>query len=664
MNVSAIVSENQVRRSELFGYYNPITGEGSPIDRFKCIVDQDTSIYLPISMGEEDIMDAILTAGSVEAFVQRGMGIYNKVELKKKVKDVVGEISTIRLKYDFEFWAATCATIQNKEGEIVSFVLNYPQRYAIRELEDMRLSGIPIRIIILKARQWGGSTLVQLYMAWIQIMVKLRWNSAIVTSVENQARHIRGMFNRMAEGHPREIFHVKLKPYEGSNKNKVIDKRSGVIGIGSFEEPENLRTFTFQMLHASEVASWTETLLKKPENFVQALRAAVPRKSHTLVALESTAKGVGNFFHKEWISAETGQSGYRPIFVPWFYIEEYTEEIKDYPRFIKGMNERMWELWQEGATLEGINWYTNFMREENYDDWRMKEEMPSNAREAFQTSGHRVFPIKDVMNVRKTCLDPEFVGELSGRSQKGKEALAGLEFSEIGSGRLSVWSPPDTSIKVANRYAVFVDIGGVNPKADYSVIRVIDRYWMMEGGRAEFVATWKGHIDHDLLAWKAVQIAQWYDNALLAIEENSLDREGDGYGHFYTILDQIAEYYRNMYSRTNPDKIKEGAPVKYGFWTNHQTKNMIVDRLRAAIREQEDGDLEFVERDIRACDEMDQYENKPGNKMGAVDGAKDDMVIATAGCVWLALEYMDPPKIIDIFKTRHRSKKVIGEASI
>lgn len=663
-DIHKIIEINEERNQEIHGEYNPIVGIGSPIKRVKFFIDEDSYIMLPESMKSIPLIQSILMVGSVERFVVEAMEVSGIKKIKKYVAGIVDEVSTLRLPYDFEFWSATCSSIQNKDGEMVRFKLNYAQRFFLSILEMMRLAGVPIRVILLKARQWGGSTLTQLYMAWIQLFVKSGWNSAIVTSVENQARHIRGMFNRMAADHPPEVYQVKLNPYEGSNKNKVIEGRNAIIGIGSFEEPENLRTFTFQMLHCSEVASWLPTLLKKPENFIQALRAAVPRRPNTLIVLESTAKGIGNFFHKEWKASEGGRSGYKPVFVPWFFIEEYTIPIEDYAAYINKMGNREWELWQEGATLEGINWYMTFKMEEGYDEWQMKEEFPTNAREAFQSSGHRVFPAKDVVEMRKTCIPPEMVGELNGDASKGKESLSNIQFySDSKGGNFSVWVPPDKSISVSNRYAVFVDIGGTTSRADYSVIRVIDRYWMLEGGKPEMVATWRGHVDHDLLAWKSVQIAKWYNNALLAIEENSLDREDDGYGHFYTLLDQIADSYNNLYSRTNPDKIREGAPVKYGFWTNHQTKNMIIDALKAAIRLGDDGQRGYIEKDDRACDEMDQYENKPGNKLGAVDGAKDDMVITTAGCVWLATEYMDPPRIKKPVE-KSRKRNIISEASI
>ena len=76
--------------------------------------------------------------------------------------------------------------------------------------------------------------------------------------------------------------------------------------------------------------------------------------------------------------------------------------------------------------------------------------------------------------------------------------------------------PLDTSIKVLHRYVAYADIGGVWAGADYSVLVVVDRYWMTEGGDPTVVAIWYGHIDKDLFGWICAQICAMYDYALFA----------------------------------------------------------------------------------------------------------------------------------------------------
>ncbi|MEX2436949.1 MAG: hypothetical protein WD509_00005, partial [Candidatus Paceibacterota bacterium] len=86
-----------------------------------------------------------------------------------------------------------------------------------------------------------------------------------------------------------------------------------------------------------------------------------------------------------------------------------------------------------------------------------------------------------------------------------------------------------------------------------------------------------------------------------------------------------------------------------GFHTGKGSKEMIINRLNAAAR-----DTEYIERSARTCDEMDTYEIKPDGRMGAVEGAKDDLVISTAGGVWLATSYMSMPELI---KPQRRPRK-------
>lgn len=101
-----------------------------------------------------------------------------------------------RMRHDFAFWCRTCVQIRDKQtGTYVPFVLNRPQRKALAAMEEQRRKGEPIRIIMLKARQWGGSTLIQMYMAWIQIMHRENWHSFICAQCQGYLRC-----------HPRHVF--------------------------------------------------------------------------------------------------------------------------------------------------------------------------------------------------------------------------------------------------------------------------------------------------------------------------------------------------------------------------------------------------------------------------------------------------------------------------
>jgi len=124
------------------------------------------------------------------------------------------------------------------------------------------------------------------------------------------------------------------------------------------------------------------------------------------------------------------------------------------------------------------------------------------------------------------------------------------------------------------------------------------------------------------------------------------------------VLDEIADHYTNLYARNDPDKIHQDLPVKFGFHTNKSTKPMIINALNAALRE-----IDYIERDIRACHEMDAYEIKSNGSYGAKDGQHDDHVIVTAGGVWLSFE-MDLPRYVTAESRKRQKRTIKSEASV
>ena len=277
-----------------------------------------------------------------------------------------------------------------------------------------------------------------------------------------------------------------------------------------------------------------------------------------------------------------------------------------------------------GATLEGLNWYREKRREYS-TDWQMCSEFPSTAEEAFQTTGRPAHDPLYVRQLRPYTREPLYVGELVADATCGPEVLQNIRFVPTPTGDFYVWKLPDTSRRIADRYVVALDIGGRNPNADYSVISVIDRAAMIDGGVEECIATYRFHLDQDLTVWRAVQVAEWFCHALLAVEANSLDPKGQEGDHTLTILDTIKEHYDNLFSRTDPVQIREGRPKRYGFHTNAASKTDLLTQMTKRLRE-----ILYIERDKRALDEIEWYELKPDGSYGAVEGKHDDIYMSRA----------------------------------
>lgn len=639
-NITHIIEENKRRLDFLFAPYDPILGENSLIPRFPFFFTQNQKkpARLPMTM-----LDLPLVKNIKENYKSaEDFAIKNGYDANKFLEDLNKE----RMKHDFEFFAYTSQKVEDKiSKQPIPFKLRYSQRKIVAELEKQRTAGLPVRLNIPKSRQFGSSTLIQSYFFWIQNVVKENWHSATIAHLDDAAKNLRGYYKFVAKHYPKELGTVTLTPHEGSTKNKKVNETGSIVGVGSSQTPDNLRGYSFSMLHISELAFFVSTANKSPKDLAQSLSSTVPLEKDTVIVRESTCKGQGNYWHQVCMSSYNKTSKYALVFIPFYEIEIYHKEIQDYQKFISGMNEYDWLLWQKGATLESINWYNNYRITEEYDEWRMKSEYPSDFLEAFQSSGNRVFPQQYVFNARRTVKEPIWKGDVHADDTSGENALNNIELHQNDKGNLWLWAMPEKydDVRYKNRYSVTMDIGGTSKDADFSVIRIMDRYWMAENGLPEMVGTWRGKIDQDLLAWKAIQLCKLFDDAFFTPESNSMNSKTDNTegSHFLTVLDEIVPYYDNIFCRTNPDQIRQGVPRQYGFHTNKQTKTMIINSLKAAIR-----DMEYIERDRRACDEMDMYEYKQDGTMGNVEGtgdvAHDDILMATAINIWVSLKYMPP----------------------
>lgn len=652
LSISETIKENKKRLYKINAPYNQITGEGCTGERTLveikgCPIEK---LWLRNEMLNDPTVQMIIDKGFTKLLTNAGVGI-----TPETLNQMWEDFSRIRIIYDFEFFAGTgCWITAKSKGKDILFKLNRAQRTYLPYLEELRLAGKPIDIILCKARQWGGSTLTQLYMLWIQLVHKRNWNSVICGDIEGQSRNVTGMLSKALKGLPLWAFGepVTSTPYQGSTSTRVISISNCRYSIGSAQKPDKLRSDDISMAHLTEVGLWKETKGKKPEDLVQSIFGTIYSGPYTMKILESTAKGVGNYFHRTWIEATEGRNNFTPVFIPWYCIDLYSKPLKeeDYPAFIESLNDYEQQLFNLGATLEAIAWYRDKSREIN-EEWRMCSEFPSTAAEAFQSTGRRVFKMAYVQNARATCVPAWWSGDIS----NGKFE----EESARDTDQLKIWLMPESEHIMKNRYIVSVDVGGVSDKADYSCILVADRLAMLDGGVPEIVACWHGHIEHDKLAWKAVEIARAYDNALLIIESNTLETEGTEGDNFEYILNEISGKYSNLFCRTSEQEIKQGRPRRWGFHTNPSTKPMVINFLVKALR-----DGLYIERCLQTTYELDLYELKEnGKEMGAVEGNHDDRVMATAILIWAC--YNTPAHRIEPTTARAKHKtRIVSEASI
>lgn len=650
MSTEEILRVNQERLDDLLNPFNPLTGEGSFLERFEAkISPEGKSVYLPLSMYNE--YGRLKEEALSEIFNPDSKEFHREIE----------RLSAWRCAHDFEFWTFTTAIIMDKESEKkIPFRLNRAQRKVLVKLEEMRNAGKPIRLILLKARQWGGSTMVQIYIGWLQLIHKENWHSTIIAAQESQAVNIRSMYNTLLKNYP--LGEYKLEPFEGSSKNRIIKERGCIQSIGSYEKPDSIRSYDIRCSHLSEIGLWKATVGKKPEELIASVAGAMLPMPNTISVYESTAQGQGNYFHEKWLKAESGRDeAFRSCFIPWFdnpfNVIHFTDK-EEKKRFAENMTEKQMAMFELGATLQGLKWYRfrqDEIESEGGSDVLMLQENPSTPEEAFQSSGYRAFPVNYVSNIRKMCVPPKIIGDIHADAQKGQEAFKNIKVEENQNGLLKVWNLPNDPpvdegyVLTGNRYVITLDVsGGTSDKADFSSIGVIDRYWMAadeENGKPEVVADWTGRMDADLVAWKAVQLAYFYNKGLFVPESNTFESryqktEGD---HSFTVLDEIKYVYENIYMRQSPDKLNEQMIDRPGFNSNINTKPMIVDNFKAFLRE-----CAYIEKNIQVVHESDYYEVKKNGSYGAIDGKHDDILMQRMIGLWIAIKKLDRPKLVKV----------------
>lgn len=424
-------------------------------------------------------------------------------------------------------WVETLK-IQTKDLGVKRLIPNSSQRRFLAEVERQWRTGKPIRIIILKARQMGMSTITEaLLFLWATVF----FPGANELVIAHETRSSRSLFakTRMYWDTWPDDWKV-AHPLASSTHQRMLfgDSRSQVQ-ISTARNVKSARGETLFGVHASEVAFWDEA-----ETLMVGLSQAVPRRPGSLVVLESTANGVGNWFHDTWRRAEAGQNEYIPMFFPWFEHQEYRASHEGRADLIDSLgsldSEERWLKETFDVDDDQLAWRRLTIDNEcKGDEDFFHQEYPATAEEAFLTSGHNVYPIPRL----KLCFEPH-------------EPLRGVlvrhgdrpEFRADRGGPLHIYKQPSSE---ANWGEYFVAGDPTYGKHDRACIQVINRRTY------EQVATWHGLIDPHSFAEELVKVGQYYNDAVLTCEV-----EGPGYA---TIGALMAMNYPRLWRHVLADRL-------------------------------------------------------------------------------------------------------------
>lgn len=476
--------------------------------------------------------------------------------------------------------------VEDKDSNVVVFAFNVIQRAfgkLLIQLKDDPNNKKPVRLLILKGRQFGFSTLITAYF-FIKCVLIPNTRAAVVSHEQEATkklfRRVRFFANTLCVKPQLDKDSEKEYSFPLTNSYFYI----GTAGAKAFGRGDNLTD-----VHCSEVAFWPNaaTLMN---GLIQSVG-----KTGTII-IETTANGVGDYLHKLWVkSYQVLGSTWLGVFYSWVDFPEY--EMEPGPGFTLTDYEKHLISMYPNLTKRKLAWRRFKIGEIEDDKGRTPEEIfmqeyPIIPREAFLASGNCVFD---------------------------KQALEAYQ--------------PKKPIKIENGWLIYklpsgysvagIDIAEGLINHDRSIIDIYDE-------NLEQVAHWAGWCDTDQLAEIARPMLIRY-NSYVVPEINNM---GIAFLNVFKKKYSISK----IYHREVIDTFTKVKSVRPGWRTTGLSKGRLVANLQTAIRTHE---IKFNNPDtINECYSFIKVGNNISVKYQADEGCNDDRVI-TAG---LAIQgYMDKP---------------------
>lgn len=485
----------------------------------------------------------------------------------------------------------------------------------------------PCRIVILKARREGVSTLVQSFFG-TEAFTRTNVHALTVSHESDSSAKLHKMTERMYENLPPALQPEKASGIRGKNlelAHRIIDPETGelVNRPSSLEvataggDGEVARSGGYTKLHLSELAQYPNA-----DATWQGVVPTIPEEPGTIIIVESTAKGRvgrGAFFYNLCKQARRGDSVWEFLFFAWFDFPDYAIPV---PHDWVRTDEEEALAARHRLSDAQLAWRRHTIKTYfEQDPERFAEEYPATPEEAFLHSGRPFFQPLLVQRLHKIASDARIVfrGDLGvPGTYPGPREDARPNVSPRG--RLRILTPPEPG----HRYVLALDPAGIlslkefesfadrSNARDYSAMLVIDRY------TRRAVALWHGRMDLALVGYEAAKLAKVYNRAMVVVEMNG------GYGA--APLDKLRELsYSPLYTRVQLDTLGKKIGEDLGWLTTRQNRSRVLEGLRDVLRDSPEA-IPFVE----LAAEMEAFVEGDNAYAGAAPGEHDDIVLAAA----------------------------------
>lgn len=532
-----------------------------------------------------------------------------------------------------------CLKIRTKSGALIPFRLNAAQRKLYDVARAQQDKGKGVRIIILKARQLGFSTLTE-GLIFHACATRTNCQALIVTHREDATANLFRMSKLFFEELPAPIKPMlkasnaqellfenptrsaKEKAERPGLRSRIRCATAGGKGIG--------RSDTLQCVHLSEYAFWPEGGDGKASTLTGILQA-VPSTPGTMVIIESTANGYEDF-KERWDAAVAGENDFEPVFFAWFENPEYAMEPAPGTEWTPDERELARTYGLTDAQLQWRRWCIANNCGGNLDLFR--QEYPASADEAFLHSGTGVFDNAQVILRREMAPDPV---------RRGRFVVdEDLSFSweDDSMGEVRIWREPEEGVP----YVIGGDTAGEG--SDWFVAHVIDNV------TGEQVASLRHQYSEPEYVREIYALGMYYNKALIGIETNYST---------YPVMKLQELGYPNQYSREREDTYTKQIRKSYGFRTDRQSRPRAIAQLVEVFGTHPQW---FMDRELLG--EMLTFVYNEEHRPEALAGKHDDMVMAAA--ITYAIRHQqsmaavvkpEPPreKLIDKLERRSRRRR-------
>lgn len=440
-------------------------------------------------------------------------------------------------------------SIQPKGFTVTKFKLNWAQEEYITEVERQLETRGRVRIITLKARQIGISTVTE-GLLFNFAMTFPNYRGLVVAHKTDGSYNLFNITKLYWKTYPFKQLYTPR--YESKRHLEWVENNSN-IQVATAGSPEAGRSSTIHFLHASEYAFWPDA-----RTTMLALRQTIPNIPGSVIVIESTANGVGNAFHDEWYAAKNGDTEYVPLFFPWWKHPEYMASAIGVPYESLGVLDEEEQTLKSafGLSDDRLMWRRWAIKNLADNDLKkFNQEYPATDEEAFLSTGTNVFPL----NHLRACYEP--MPGIRGLLRRDGNRV---EFIENPSGPLTIYRYP-SSDPSWGQYYVAGDPTRTT-RGDFASAQVINRNTL------EQVAVWRGRIDPGSFAEELFKLGLYFNEAWVSTE-----KEGPGELTIGKLLGmEYPKVWRTQKIDKTPGKVTGDT---FGWSTTAQTKHLAIGWL-------------------------------------------------------------------------------------